>query len=200
MTFKNLIENKLDEAIADFFAEDIDAELLERIAEMTDDEFGSFCEFCAEAQIDELSPDTLSRYRSKAYKQYKKAGDAVNKSAANPNNKASNVGASDTKPSQRSKDAYDKHSKIRDKRNKGIGSADKRKMSRSGIEFKSPARNNPKDFSLSGKKVDDVEKIKGYGRDQSGKNKIVSPAGQVRYVSSSEIKAFTDRGWKRSSK
>ena len=51
MSFRDLIENKIDEAIDDFFAEDIDAELLERIAEMTDDEFESFSEFCVEAQL-----------------------------------------------------------------------------------------------------------------------------------------------------
>ena len=73
MSFKDLIENKIDEAIDDFFAEDIDAELLERIAEMADDEFESFSEFCVEAQLDELSPELLRRYRDKAVKQFKQS-------------------------------------------------------------------------------------------------------------------------------
>ena len=73
MSFRDLIENKIDEAIDDFFAEDIDAELVDRIAEMTDDEFESFCEFCVEAQLDELSPELLRRYRDKAVKQFKQS-------------------------------------------------------------------------------------------------------------------------------
>ncbi len=196
MSFKELIEAKVNEAIDDFFAEGIDAELLERIAEMTDDEFESFSEFCIEAQLDELSPELLQKYRSKAYKQYKKAGDAIDRSAANPKNRLS----WDPEPNKRSKDALAKHQKVRDKRDKGVGSADKRSMARTGIHFKSPVRHSPEKHSLSKKSPDDMEKIKGYGRDQSGKNKIVSPEGQTRYVSSSDMKAYMDRGWKRSSK
>ena len=194
MSFRDLIENKIDEAIDDFFAEDIDAELLKRIAEMTDDEFESFTEFCVEAQLDELSPELLQRYRDKAYKQYKKSGDAVRNSPANPHNKGGYPA------NKRSKAAYAKHKKTHDKRAKGIGSADKRKMARTGVHFKSPVRHSPAEFSFSKKSAHDMEKIKGYGRDQSGKNKIVSPEGQVRYVSSSDMKAYIDRGWKRSSK
>ena len=198
MSFRDLIENKIDEAIDDFFAEDIDAELLEVIAEMTDDEFESFTKFCVEAQLDELSPELLRRYRGKAYKQYKKAGDAIDRSAANPKNVPYPGGT--TGANKRSYAAYDKHKKVRAKRDKGIGSADKRDMARTGYHFKSPVRHSPGDHSLSKKSIKDVEKIKGYGRDQSGKNKIVSPEGQVRYVSSSDMKAYIDRGWKRSSK
>ena len=198
MSFRDLIENRIDEAIDDFFAEDIDAELLERIAEMTDEEFESFSEFCVEAQLDELSPELLRRYRDKAYKQYKKAGDAIDRSAANPKNVPYPGGT--TGANKRSYAAYDKHQKVRAKRNKGIGSADKRDMARTGYHFKSPVRHSPKDFSLSKKSAKDMEKIKGYGRDHSGKNKIVSPEGQIRYVSSSDMKAYIDRGWKRSSK
>jgi len=65
----------------DFNGENIDAELLERIAEMTDDEFESFCQFCVEAQLDELSPETLSNYRKKAFKSYKKSSDALGRTA-----------------------------------------------------------------------------------------------------------------------
>jgi len=171
--------------------EEFDAELLDIIAEMTDEEFDELLE---DDDLQELSPELLKRYRSKAYKQYKKAGDAIDKSAANPNNRRS----WDPEPTKRSKGALAKHQKVRNKRSRGIGSADKRDMARTGYQFKSPVRNNPKDFSLSKKSVSDIQKIKGYGRDQSGTNKIVSPGGQIRHVSNDELKAYQERGWKKS--
>jgi wobble nucleotide-excising tRNase len=189
MSFRNLIENKIDEAIDDFFAEDIDAELLERIAEMTDDEFESFCEFCVEAQLDELSPETLSNYRKKAFKSYKKSGDALGRTT-NFSRRVS------------SDKAIDKHNKIVNKRHKGIGSADKRRRARSGDDSvgRWDLDTDAGYHTLSKKTSKQMQKIKGYGKDQSGKNKIVSPNGKTAYVSSSEIKDYLDRGWKRSSK
>lgn len=189
MSFRELIENKIDEAIDDFFAEDIDAELLERIAEMTDDEFESFSQFCVEAQLDELSPETLSNYRKKAFKSYKKSGDALGYTA----NFSKRV---------RSDKGIAKHTKTYDKRHKGIGSVDKRRRARSGDDASGrwDLDKDAKYHTLSKKTSKDLSKVKGYGKDQTGKNKIVSPEGQIRYVSSSEIKAYMDRGWKRSSK
>jgi len=171
----------------DFNGENIDAELLERIAEMTDDEFDSFCQFCVEAQLDELSPETLSNYRKKAFKSYKKSSDALGRTANFSRRVYSDKGIA-------------KHTKIADKRHKGIGSADKRSRARSGNDHvgRWDLDKDAGYHTLSKKTSKQMQKIKGYGKDQSGKNKIVSPNGKVAYVSSSEIKDYIDRGWKRS--
>lgn len=182
MSFKDLIENKMDKAINSYFSEDFDADLLEQISEMDDDTFESFCQFVAEADLQELSPELLKRYRDKAFPQYDKSRKAAH---------------GDSLEKAKKQSTRDKHDKVYQKRNKGIGSADKRANARSDFQTKSPATRNPKAFSLSKKSTSDISKIKGYGRGQSGQVKMVNPNGTVKYVSNAEVKKYTDLGYKR---
>ena len=162
--------------------EDFDADLLEQISEMDDDAFESFCQFVAEADLQELSPELLKRYRDKAFPQYDKSRKAAH---------------GDSLERAKKQSTRDKHDKVFQKRNKGIGSADKRDNARSAFQKKSPATRNPGAFSLSKKSTSDISKIKGYGRGQSGQVKMVNPNGTVKYVSNAEVKKYTDLGYKR---
>ena len=182
MSFKDLIENKIDKAIDSYFSEDFDADLLEQISEMDDYTFESFCQFVAEADLQELSPELLKRYRDKAFPQYDKSRKAAH---------------GDSLERAKKQSTRDKHDKVFQKRNKGIGSADKRDNARSAFQTKSPATRNPGAFSLSKKSTSDISKIKGYGRGQSGQVKMVNPNGTVKYVSNAEVKKYTDLGYKR---